>query len=80
MHSKNLKNCEGAIWFKYTLFKNMNIMIFEPTHIGKDMFPKTLVRNGDKINSALIGLGYLTRSKAVSIPGFWSFLKQNENI
>lgn len=45
-------------------------MIFEPTHIGKDMFPKTLVRNGDKINSALIGLGYLTRSKAVSIPGF----------
>ena len=39
------------------------------------MFPKTFVRNGDRINSALVEFGYLTRRRAVSMPGLRSNLK-----
>lgn len=40
------------------------------------MFPRTLDRKGERINSAFVEFGYLTNSSAVSIPGFISKLKK----
>lgn len=44
------------------------------TYSGNVMFPNVLLNNGDIINSALVELGYLTKSIAVSMPGFSSVL------
>lgn len=40
------------------------------TYSGNVMFPNDLFNSGDIINSALVELGYLTKSIAVSMPGF----------